>query len=110
VLLVSESTQAELLQITRERAPLEAVGLILPDGSVVELPNHSDEPEFSFKASREDMRECLTPEVDLEEVALWHSHPGGGIGPSITDLRSKTPFLHHLVVSFVNDDLVLSWY
>lgn len=110
MLLVSESTRAELLRITRERAPLEAVGLILPDGSVMELPNHAENPESNFKASREDMRECLSPEVDLEEVALWHSHPQGGIGPSRMDMKSKTPFHHHLVVSFVNNDLVLSWY
>jgi len=110
MILVSSQTEEELRKISYLRAPHEAVGLILPDGSVVELPNHSDKPESNFVASRADMMQHLTPEIDLEEVALWHSHPGGGVGPSRTDMRSKTPFRHHLVVSIVNEDLVLSWY
>ena len=110
MILVSNQTEAELHRIAKLRVPHEAVGLILPGERVVEVPNHSETPETNFVATRADMVTHLTSDMDLEEVALWHSHPGGGVGPSRTDMRSKTPFRHHLVVSIVNEDLVLSWY
>jgi len=101
-----------LRQIALDRAPLEAVGLILPDDDIIELPNRSDEPEDQFVASRNDIIEALSDikGIDLENVVLFHTHPGGGVGPSKIDMRNKTPFQYHLVVTVVDGDVVYSWY
>lgn len=102
--------ERELLRLTVLRAPFEAVGLILSKGRVVELPNHSETPENRFKVSRADILAALGNETDLAEVVFWHSHPGGGIGPSRIDMQEKTLFLSHLVVTLEDTTLIPSWY
>lgn len=100
----------ELLQLSLQRSPAEAVGLILSDDRVVELPNHAEEPGAAFVTSRADIIRALDDEADLDSVVLWHSHPGGGVGPSKVDMRNKTPFKSHLVVAIVGADIIPAWY
>lgn len=92
-----------------EASPAEAVGLILSTGEVVSLPNLA-EGNNSFRVSKEDILQALSTESDFENVAFWHSHPAGGVGPSRTDMTNKMPFTYHLVVSLVNGDLIPTWY
>lgn len=100
----------ELKRITLLRAPNEAVGLILSDETVVEIPNHHIDPTSNFEAHREDILHAVENEVDLLEVTFWHSHPAGGVGPSRTDMRQKTPMTNHLVVSLKDGEIVPTWY
>lgn len=102
--------EAELLRIVQLRAPSEAVGLILSDSRVIELPNHAEKPDHHFEAHKEDVLDVLQNENDLSEITFWHSHPTGGVGPSRTDLQNRTVFPHHLVVSLVDNGLIASWY
>lgn len=102
--------EKELLRLTRLRAPLEAVGLIRSDGKVIELTNHSSTPEDHFEVKRKEVIEALSGEMDTMSVTFWHSHPAGGVGPSRTDMKQKSPFAHHLVVSLVDQEIVSSWY
>ena len=108
--LVEGRLEAELKELMLKRAPLEAVGLILSTGLVVELKNYSTTPEKTYEVRRSDIMVALEGEVDQTQVVFWHSHPGGGIGPSRIDLQNKTPFHSHLVVSLVDGDMVSSWY
>ena len=48
--------------------------------------------------------------VDFEDMAIWHTHPGGGIGPSRLDLRGKLQGTRNLVVAITNEGPVPSWY
>lgn len=111
--LMEGKLKTELLKIAIERSPHEAVGLILEDGRVLELPNHSGSPEDSFTVHKEDIVMLLfelMEHIDLNKVTLWHSHPSGGVGPSRIDIRNKTLFTSHLVVSIIDGDLVPTWY
>lgn len=107
--IIEGQLEAELLRIVKQRAPHEAVGLIIGT-QVVELPNRSGTPEHSFELHKVDLLDALNEVVDTSAVILWHSHPSGGIGPSRIDLAQKTPFAYHLVVSLVDDALVATWY
>jgi hypothetical protein len=51
-MLISEKTRQLLLDLND--GPHERVGFILQDGTVVEIPNISDEPEKSFDVRGED--------------------------------------------------------
>lgn len=110
--LIEGKLRASLLELVLKRAPEEAVGLLLHDDRIIELPNRSEHAEDSFMASRNDIIEAIRDidGLDLENVVLWHSHPNGGVGPSRVDMRNKTPFRYHLVVSLIDDDIVPTWY
>jgi len=97
------------LVILRER-PREAVGLLTDDGRVILLTNQAKHPEDTFEVSKAELLEHLSEEPNWRNLVFWHSHPGGGIGPSRTDMTQKIPFLEHLVVSIVDDDLVYTYY
>ncbi len=112
--LIEGRIKRSLLEIIRERAPHEAVGIIYND-LVYELGNHSATPESAFEFHRRDLRSLIEAlNIPLErvnsEVVLWHSHPNGGVGPSRIDMQHKTPLDHHLVVSITGDDIVATWY
>lgn len=110
--LIEGKLESELLRITKLRAPNEATGLLFADGRVVELPNHSASPHNSFEMHREDIIAQLDDEMMYLGVTLWHSHPGGGVGPSSIDMRQKQKytFFQYLVVSLVDGELVSTWY
>lgn len=102
-----------LEQMIFARMPEEACGLILDDGSVIELENLSDSPENSFRISREEIVSVLFEldrPVSLPDVTLWHSHPNGGVGPSRVDMQQKTLFPQHLVLAVSGETLVPTWY
>lgn len=107
--LIEGLLEKQLKQIIQKRLPAEAVGLILNDGTVVELTNLA-EVDSNFQVTRKEILEALSTESSIENVALWHSHPNGGVGPSRTDMVEKTPLPYHLVLSVVNSDLVATWY
>jgi proteasome lid subunit RPN8/RPN11 len=110
--LLRESTLKQLSELVKLRAPMEAVGLLLPDETVVELENQSINPEDTFSLDRQQIVDALqgVEESLLDECCLWHSHPSGGVGPSRTDMQRKTPFRYHLVLTLVEDEIVPTWY
>ena len=108
---------SEIEKIAALRAPCEAVGLILPDDRVVELPNRSSLPHNSFQILGSDVKLTLEMnsvplnQLGLENCTLWHSHPGGGVGPSRVDMRHRVSVMSHLVVSLAEDATwTPSWY
>lgn len=100
--------------LTINGAPDEAVGIIA-GGLVYSLPNAALSPRDSFAVDLQEVKKLiLATSISLnrinDEVALWHSHPAGGIGPSRFDMQNKTPLKYHLVVSLVDGDIVPTWY
>jgi len=102
----------QLLWVHVEAAyPFEAVGLMQEGGPIIALENHSESPGNSFEIHKEEIINAIEDYgFDPMAVVLWHSHPNGGVGPSTTDMRSKTPFNHHLVVTVDGGNLVYTWY
>lgn len=96
-------------QIGMARRPSEAGGLIVPTPTadvhkwVVELENISDEPHDSFftdlAKAEEEVAIQLRITPDPTDVWLWHTHPGGNVGPSPMDMRGKIDGVHYLVVA-----------
>lgn len=99
-----------LKSIIMRNSPNEAVGLILPDDRVVELPNYAKSPTDQFEIHKNDILEALKGLYDIESLTLWHSHPSGGVGPSRTDLQNKVEVFDHLVLSIVDGEIVPTWY
>lgn len=107
-----KSVLAELQAIAERHAPHEAVGLLIDERIVIPLRNHSSHPENTFELLKVDIVNALRAS-DLPEtydLAIWHSHPSGGVGPSRTDLRNRVNGVRHLVVSLVDGELVPTWY
>lgn len=103
-------THDELKRVVLQEQPREAVGLLTDDGRVIMLTNQAKHPEDTFEVHKGELLEYLSEEPNWRNLIFWHSHPGGGIGPSRTDMQQRIPFLQHLVVSIVNDDLVYTYY
>lgn len=75
---------------------------MLARGELLELPNRAPE-DCTDRAviSADDIPADLT----VDEVLFWHTHPGGNVGPSGSDLdlKRQMPDLQYLVVTLVKD-------
>lgn len=107
----------KISEIADLRNPAEAVGLILPNDEVVELPNRSLTPHNRFEVLGSDVKLTLDAhsiaavQEQLENCTIWHSHPSGGLGPSTVDMRHRVSVMSHLVVTLDEDgSWVPSWY
>lgn len=101
-MLVTDADVAEIIRIGILRAPNEACGLLvtaphLPK-RVEEVPNRSTEPLDSCYMLDPDIRFAIKalvgdPEGQEELLAkhlvVWHTHPGGKIGPGRMDMEFK---------------------
>lgn len=111
VRVLEDKVLAELGRLARFAAPSEAVGLLTLDDRVISLPNHSESPETSFELARSDLINALRMhELEPDGLVLWHSHPGGGVGPSRTDMQNRLPFMAHLVVTIGSEEITTTWY
>lgn len=99
-----------LEDIVTRRLPNEAAGIILPNDVVIELENTAESPTDRFEFSKAELASALHGVEDVSDLVIWHSHPGGGIGPSRIDIRQKTPLKYHLVVSILANEFVYTWY
>lgn len=124
VMVLELAMVEEIARIGRDRAPNEACGILLPEPhknkSVFELPNRSKMPADSFELWGSDILLQLEtfcgpggeePEWNVEDLTIWHTHPGGGVGPSATDMASKPETFTHLVVAIPeNGPPVATWF
>lgn len=113
-LMLEQKTIEYIGHIGDERRPNEACGLIIPiQGElprVVELPNRSKFPHDSFEMLGTDIflvlqsifgEDLTVDEVEnfISEMVVWHTHPGGNVGPSRADMRNKPAKFQSLVVT-----------
>lgn len=104
-----EEIVATILQTGMERIPNEAGGIIVPTDDmppslwVIELKNISPHPHDSFLTdlgeAEERVRLRLEHSITPADVWLWHTHPGGHVGPSRMDLENRIPQVNYLVVA-----------
>jgi proteasome lid subunit RPN8/RPN11 len=106
---VSPEIVDQVLEFGRAEEPNEACGVITPDSMVTLLPNSSPSPKNSFVIATKDLVNAINEyaersKVDVsaltrEHFILWHTHPGGVVGPSAGDLRERLGGFQYLVVS-----------
>lgn len=99
----------EILVAGHAAVPNEACGIIGPDNKVRLLPNSSDSPTNSFVIATQDLVDAIeacVEEADLDASALereqfiiWHTHPGGLIGPSLGDMTEKHDGFQYIVIA-----------
>ena len=115
-----EAALPEIELLGKLRAPNEACGVLLDlpwrkaDGTmsfVKELPNRSMRGPASYEVSAEDIRLVLEGLEDVEDVAIWHTHPSGFIGPSKRDLEHRPhPDIYMVVVAITEQGPVATWF
>ena len=74
---------------------IERVGLVLVDGTVVELRNHSETPGKTLRVDPSEI-EPLRPAV----VAMWHTHPENNANLSPMDwymFKGLPEWTHYIV-------------
>lgn len=108
------------LVATQSDPEAELCGVILPTpyrgNQVFSIPNRAKDTHSSYVMSGSDIR--LTVEGWLEEadttlwreVVFWHTHPGGGIGPSRIDMQNRPPSGYNLVIALTTSGPVLTFY
>lgn len=102
-----------IIELGMKKAPNEACGLVVPDLDlpcdewVHELTNRSPDPTNSYTFDTSVVKELLTnPEV-WEDILVWHTHPGGRVGPSPGDMEARHPKLKYLVVALPRGEAVI---
>lgn len=108
------------LASTQQDPRAELCGVILPTPfhgvQVMNIPNRAEDPHTSFRMIGADLRFQLAgwfEEADPSlwpEVIFWHTHPGGGIGPSRVDMQNKPPSGYSLVIALTPDGPVPTFY
>jgi len=77
---------------------------------VRELPNRALEAD-SYRIEPTDIQLALEGLEEVEDVAVWHTHPSGLIGPSQRDMVNRPPAdIWMLVVSLLPDGAVATWF
>lgn len=119
-MLLHDQALAEIEEIGTKRLPTEACGILLPEPWrghwVYEVPNRSLTPQSSFAFLASDVRMTLQgwfterPDTHGADLTIWHTHPGGGIGPSRKDMQMKVPGARFLVVAMTPEGAVPTWY
>lgn len=108
----------------RQSAPLEACGVAVPlvggSWAVVDCINHSANPRTSWETPGKEIAEAIriacaeasffghsTMDLSQEAPVVWHSHPGGNVGPSEEDMSRRVNGLRHAVIALRKDSTPL---
>lgn len=99
----------KILDLGIEGAPLEVCGIVVREMvsfRVIQLTNRADDPMSSYVIDSATLRQlALKPEC-WGNVAVWHTHPGGEVGPSSRDLSTKVQGVKYLVVTIPTGEAV----
>lgn len=110
----------EIEELGKQRAPIEACGVLLDmpwrksDGTVSfikELPNRSMGGQGTYRVDPNDIRLALEGLEEVEDVAIWHTHPSGFVGPSKGDMENRPdPNIYMVVVALTDAGPVPAWF
>lgn len=91
-----------ILDLGIEAAPEEACGILVNevDGiRVVQMLNRAEDRTQSYRIDPAMLRQLALKPKSWEHVAIWHTHPGGHVGPSPGDLEHKVNGVTYLVIA-----------
>lgn len=108
----------ELKRATIRCWPQETGGLLFPrpiNGSWIYVcKNDSPTPDVSMHMDHSDLINAALSwgeamggsdqPIDWGALTIWHSHPGGGVGPSSHDMHNRVAQCHNLVITLDPDD------
>ncbi len=78
---------------------------------IKELPNRSMGAPDTYQVDMADIKLALEGLDDVEEVAVWHTHPSGLIGPSRLDMVQRPPAdIFMIVVALTEDGPIPAWF
>lgn len=78
---------------------------------MIELPNRSLDGEGTYRVNPEDIQLALENLEEVEDVAIWHTHPSGFIGPSKLDMENRPkPDIYMVVIALTDNGPVASWF
>lgn len=104
----------QLMTWARQEAPLETCGLIIQAPANVsgemwyrlyQLQNEAHDPLTSYKIDMGTVAELVSEETFFERCTVWHSHPGGAVGPGRGDCVVSQPGVKYLVVSLPGEEV-----
>lgn len=116
--MITDEALEEIERLGHLRAPAEACGLLLPvpltsrsgeTRTVIEMPNRSPRPQDSYYFTTDDVRIELgtwitsQPRQVLNDIVVWHTHPGGNIGPSRDDMKQKHNGTTYAVIALTRE-------
>lgn len=114
---VSPEVVDQVLEIGLAEEPDEACGLVFPDLRVMRLKNRSSNPLSSYVIDSEDLVNAIEAwveetGVDPEQLTrghfiVWHTHPGGVVGPGPGDLASKVEGFQYVVITLPDGQPVI---
>ena len=101
---LSPSDVVDIAKIGHQRMPAEACGILLrvphKGERIFEVPNRAIEANDEFVMSGKDILLVLEDyEGDVLDLAIWHTHPGGQLGPSKADMEQRLKPFPHLVIT-----------
>lgn len=117
--VLDEAILQRIIEIGEKRLPTEACGVAIPTPwrgeRVFEMPNRSKTPRDSFEFQGSDvmitLEQWLAQNEELwGEFIVWHTHPGGNIGPSEKDIEVRVEDVHNLVVALTPEGPVPCWF
>lgn len=99
----------QIIRHGRAEDPNEACGIVTPDSRVTRLPNRSLSPTDSYEIAPDDLVHeiqmyCLRKGVEPSQLTpahfvIWHTHPGGVVGPSKGDFTHRLPDFQYVVIT-----------
>ena len=102
-----EEALREVIEAGLAALPNETGGLLFPEplgGTWIKvLDNFAPNPTQGIHFDREQFIDgChlyVKSNDDWGHLTIWHTHPGGGVGPSRTDMRRRIKHMGNLVVA-----------
>lgn len=117
---VLELALKEIEELGKLRAPNEACGILLdtawrkPNGApswIKELPNRSMDGKGTYQVDSGDIRLVLEGLEEVEDIAIWHTHPSGYIGPSQGDMRNRPESsIYMVVIALTEEGPIATWF
>src|SRR5687768_13092470 len=87
-----EAGLSRILSLGIEAAPEEACGLLINEVHgvrIVPMVNRAEDPVNGYRIDPVTVRQLVSQHKHWRHVAIWHTHPGGLVGPSPGDLEHK---------------------
>ena len=104
-----EAALDHIFDLGMEGAPEEVCGLIVNETAgcmVVPMINRAEDPTASYRIDGQTLRQLALKPKTWEHVAVYHTHPGGDVGPSALDLEHKLDVVKYVVVTIPTGEKV----
>lgn len=106
-----ESACSRIRDLGIEAAPEEACGVLVNETEgvrIVQMLNRAEDRTSSYRIDPKMLRTLALKPASWAHVVIWHTHPGGLVGPSPGDLEYKIQGVRYLVVTVPSGEV--AWF